>query len=261
MACSPNWPALRSGFGGGTQQAFSKARQGFSARLFAAANAHLLAMAQPLIDAHRWHGLRVVAADASRLQVSTRADASLRPDHYAFALFLPGAEWTLHASLHAPDGCERQMLLEALDELEPGRDVLVLDRGYPGNAMAAALAQRGVDFCVRVDATAWKVVKAFLRSNQSEALVTLDPPKRRDALDYGLQRAPTRVRLIRDVTPTGSVRILMTSLLDAQRHPAADFGALYHRRWRMCGSRLRRWRGPSGTGWWCWLKATPPRCN
>ncbi len=41
------------------------------------------------------------------------------------------------------------------------------------------------------------------------------------------------MRLIRDVTPTGSVRILMTSLLDDAQHPAAAFGALYHQRWRV----------------------------
>nr|WP_308418186.1 transposase [Chitinimonas sp. BJB300] len=27
--------------------------------------------------------------------------------------------------------------------------------------------------------------------------------------------------------------MLMTNLLDAERFPAADFGALYHRRWRI----------------------------
>ena len=37
----------------------------------------------------RWNGLRVAAADASRLRVSTRANAKLPADHYAFALFLP----------------------------------------------------------------------------------------------------------------------------------------------------------------------------
>jgi len=29
------------------------------------------------------------------------------------------------------------------------------------------------------------------------------------------------------------VRVLMTSLPDAQRYPAASFGALYHQRWRV----------------------------
>ena len=216
-----------------SEQAFSKARQGFSARLFDQVNTHLLRLAAPLIDAHRWHGLRVVAADASRIRVSTRANASLQADHWAFALFLPGAELTLHARLHSADGGERQMLFEALDELAPDRDLLVLDRGYPGNWMAAALAQRGLDFCMRVDATGWNVVKDFLRSGQTEAHITLKRPTPRDAVDYELQRTPTHVRLIRDVTPAGSVRILMTSLLDTERYPAAAFGALYHRRWRV----------------------------
>ena len=72
-------------------QAFSKARKGFSADLFSLANARLLELAAPLIDAHRWNGLRVIAPDGSRLQVSTRAGAHLDVDHQAFALYIAGA--------------------------------------------------------------------------------------------------------------------------------------------------------------------------
>ncbi len=214
-------------------QAFSQARRGFSWTLFTQANDHLLALARPLIDAYRWHGLRVLAGDGSRLQVSTRAGADLQADHYAFALYLPGAELTLHASLHAADGSERQMLFEALDVVQPQTDLLVLDRGYPSNALAAALTQTQRHFCWRVDATGWACVRQFLHSGQTDALVTLAPPSAADTATYTLARTPTRVRLIRDVTPDGSVRVLMTSLLDAAHYPAADFGTLYHRRWRV----------------------------
>ena len=218
---------------GVSAQAFSKARRGFSWTVFTQANDHLLALAQPLIDAHRWNGLRVVAADGSRLRVSTRAGAHLDADHYAFALFLPGAELTLHASLHPADGSERQMLFEALDAVQPDNDLLVLDRGLPGNTMAAILSQSRRHFCMRVDATGWTSVRQFLRSGQRESLVTLDAPSTADAGLYAIDRTPTRVRLIRDTTPTGNVRVLMTSLLDAARYPAAEFGALYHQRWRI----------------------------
>lgn len=214
-------------------QAFSKARKGFSADLFRLANRHLLTLAQPWMDAARWNGLRVVAADASRLRVSTRAKASLSADHYAFALFLPGAELTLHASLHPADGSERQMLFEALDELDADGDLLVLDRGYVGNAMVAALAQRGLGFCLRVDACAWRCVADFLRSGASEQVVPLPAPRAAEAAIYEIQALPSSVRLIRDVTPSGNIRVLMTNLLDAARYPAAQFGALYHRRWRV----------------------------
>ncbi len=117
-----------------SDRAFAKMRRGFSAQVFDQLNVTLLALARPLMDAHRWHGLRVVAADGSRLCVSTRRGAELDADHYAFALYLPGAELTLHATLHPADGSERQMLFESLDATEPD-DLLVLDRGLIGNAM------------------------------------------------------------------------------------------------------------------------------
>ncbi|MDR3454579.1 MAG: IS4 family transposase, partial [Rhodoferax sp.] len=214
-------------------QAFSKARRGLSAELFELARARLIALAQPHIDSMRWHGLRLVAADGSRLRVGTRRGHELRADHYAFALFLPGCELTLHAALHPADGSERQMLFEALDVLQPHTDLLLLDRGYIGNAMVATLAQREIPFCMRVDARNWKCVSAFARSGEAERVVTLEAPGELDACDYELARTPTTVRLIRDVTPGARVRVLMTSLLDGERYRAASFGALYHQRWRV----------------------------
>ena len=212
-------------------QAFSKARRGLSAELFDLARVRLISLAQPHIDSMRWRDLRLVAADGSRLRVGMRRGHDLRADHYAFALFLPGPELTLHAALHPADGAERQMLLEALDVLQPNSDLLLLDRGFIGNMMVAALAQRKIAFCMRVDARNWKCVTAFARSGEAERMVTLEAPGEQDACDYELARMPTTVRLIRDVTPGGRVRVLMTSLIDGQRYPAASFGALYHQRW------------------------------
>lgn len=214
-------------------QAFSKARKGFSATLFSLANERLLELVASLIDAHRWNGLRVIAADGSRLQVSTRAGAHLDVDHQAFALYIAGAELTLHASLHPADGSERQMLFEALDHVQPLTDLLVLDRGFSGTTTIASLVQSQRHFCLRVDRVGWRCVEHFLRSGQNEAIVTLAAPDRADAQTYELQRLPSTVRLIRDTTPSGSVRVLMTSLLDAQSYPWHTFGALYHRRWRI----------------------------
>lgn len=218
-------------------QAFSKARRGLSAELFELACTHLISLAQPHIDSMRWNGLRLVAADGTRLRVGTRRGHELRADHYAFALFLPGPELTLHAALHPADGAERQMLFEALDVLQPGTDLLLLDRGYIGNTTVATLVQREIPFCMRVDARNWECVSAFARSGQAERIVTLQAPSKRDACDYELARMPSTVRLIRDVTPSGRVRVLMTSLLDDQLYPAASFGALYHQRWRVGVSR------------------------
>lgn len=215
-----------------TDRAFAKARRGLSWQAFVSLNQTLLRTAAPLIDAHQWHGLRVVAADGSRLRVSTRRGADLDADHCAFALYLPGAELTLHAALGPADACERQMLFEALDQTAHD-DLLVLDRGLIGNTIAAAITQRQRHFCMRVDASGYAGVREFLHSGNTEAIVDLNPPRHADRIDYELQDQPTRVRLIRDPTPGGSVRVLMTSLLDSKRYPARTFGDLYHRRWRI----------------------------
>jgi len=40
------------------------------------------------------------------------------------------------------------------------------------------------------------------------------------------------VRLVRHVASTVKVRVLMTNLLNVTEFPAAEFGDLYHQRWR-----------------------------
>ena len=66
-----------------SDRAFAKARRGLSWQALGSLDQTLLRAAAPLIDAHQWHGLRVVAADGSRLRVSTRRGADLDADHSA----------------------------------------------------------------------------------------------------------------------------------------------------------------------------------
>lgn len=96
-----------------------------------------------------------------------------------------------------------------------------------------SLLQRGLSFVMRCDNNSdWPAVHEFIRSGRSEALVVLNTPSARDAADWGCQLQAPQVRLVRQVAPSGAVRVLATNLTPAQA-PAADFGALYHRRWRI----------------------------
>ena len=216
-----------------TAQAFSKARKGFSASVFRKLNTILLNLIEARMRFPRWHGFRVVAADASKLQLFLK-DATGRKvrEAIAFMMYLPSAEMALDFELYAPEVSERQMLFEHLDRLRPD-DLLVLDRGYPARWLVAVLLARGLHFCMRVDDTGFAQVARFRQSGDTEAVVTLAPPSATDAKDYGCPREATQVRLIRVITPTGRVHILMTSLLNAIDYPAADFGDLYHARWRI----------------------------
>ena len=216
-----------------TAQAFSKARKGFSAAVFRKLNTILLNLIEERMRFPRWHGFRVVAADASKLQLFLK-DATGRKvrEAIAFMMYLPGTEMALDFELYAPEVSERQMLFEHLDSLRRD-DLLVLDRGYPARWLVAVLLARGLHFCLRVDDTGFAEVARFRRSGDAEAVVTLAPPSAADAKDYGCPREATQVRLVRVITPTGRVHILMTSLLNTIDYPAADFGDLYHARWRI----------------------------
>jgi hypothetical protein len=221
-----------------SEQAFAKARAKLSTTAIPALNDWLVERADADGYVPRWRGLRLVAADASTLCFGRRASHVPRAasaDQIAFGLYLPGAEMMLAASLHSVHEGERQMLFQHLDRLSGG-DVLLMDRGYPSRWLVAVLNARGIGFCMRVEKAGnagFACVRDFLRSGEDDRIVTLPAPDRRDASDYECPATVQTVRLIRHVASSGKVRVLMTNLLDAAAFPRAEFGDLYHQRWRI----------------------------
>lgn len=218
-----------------SEQAFSQARAKLSLTAIPRLNDWLIARAERDRFVPRWRGLRLVAADASTVHFGLRASHVKRAalaDQILFGLFLPGPDLMLAASLHSVhERGERQFLIEHLDRLSPG-DLLLLDRGYPCRWLVAVLNHRAIKFCMRVDnAGGFACVRAFTRSDAIERVVMLPAPDKRDALDYECPRKPQRVRLVRNVSPSGEQRVLMTNLFDDKLYPADCFGELYHKRW------------------------------
>ena len=219
-----------------TDRGFARARDGLHAPALTALNDFVVQRAEAAGMVLRWRGLRVVAGDGSVLMPAVRACKRTKSlasaDQRLFALYLPGSELTLHASVYDPTGSERQMLVESLDRLGP-QDLLVLDRGYPAAWLVALLDERGIRWCMRCDNdSGWKALRGFARSGAEEAWVSLNPPSAEDVQTWGCGRAAPRVRLVRCVSTTGAVRVLATNL-DAQDYPAEAFGDLYHQRWRI----------------------------
>ena len=217
-----------------SDRAFAKARDRLHQPALAALNDLVVARADAAGLIPRWYGLRVVAADASVLMPATRAcllsRSSADRDQRLFALYLPGAELTLHASVHSELVAERRMLVEVLDVLGPN-DVLVLDRGYPAAWLIALLNARGIRFVMRCDNNGgWSATKKFQRSGLQEAMVTISAPSADEIADWHCPPTPPTVRLVRQTSPSGQVRVLATNL-DSAAFPAALFGDLYHQRW------------------------------
>ena len=222
---------------GVSDRAFAKARSHLHVPALSALNDQVLARASAAGMVPLWQGFRLVAADASVLMPAIRRCKRTRylaePDQRLFALYLPGAELTLHAAVHSASESERAMLANALDTLSPG-DVLLLDRGYPAAWLVNLLLARGIRFVMRCDTRSggWRNLRQFIRSIDTEAQITLSAPSALDVVDWDCSALPPTVRVVRQIAPNGQVRVLMTNLTAAQA-PATAFAALYHRRWRI----------------------------
>ena len=217
-----------------SEQGFAQARAKLSLTAIPLLNDWLIERAQHYGFVPRWNGLRLVAADASAVRFGLRASHVKRAalaDQVLFGLFLPGSELMLAASLHSVHESERQMLFEHLHRLS-GSDLLLLDRGYPARWLVAALNQRGIPFCMRVEKggnSGFACVRDFLRSGLAEQVVTLRAAERRDVLDFECPSEPQTVRLVRHIAPNGQVRVVMTNLFDVARFPACSFGEAFKR--------------------------------
>jgi hypothetical protein len=196
-------------------QAFYAARYKISSRVFDDVNRELITHVEKEVSIPRWQGLLVVAGDGTTVQL-TMLKKGIRSivSGVAFGLYLPGIEMFLSFKLQMGSCSERQMLFESIECLRP-QDLLLLDRGFPCRWLPAVLIVHHIHFCIRCDLSrGFKVVRDFLLSGESERVVTLRAPNRRDAEDYECPWTPTTVRLVRVVTPSGRVHVVMTSLLD-----------------------------------------------
>lgn len=90
---------------GVSDRAFAKARSHLHAPALSALNDQVLARASASGMVPLWQGFRLVAADASVLMPAIRRCKRTRrlaeADQRLFALYLPGAEITLHAAVHS----------------------------------------------------------------------------------------------------------------------------------------------------------------
>nr|WP_223164782.1 hypothetical protein [Massilia mucilaginosa] len=112
-----------------SEQAFAQARAKLSLTAIPLLNDWLVNRAELHGFVPRWHGLRLVAADASTVRFGVRATRRAHaapPDQILFGLFLPGAELMVATSLHGIEECgERQALVQHLDRLSSDDSLLL----------------------------------------------------------------------------------------------------------------------------------------
>jgi hypothetical protein len=231
-----------------TKSALSQARKKLLPSALAALCALWVREWLAVTGEYRWNGFRVLAADGTCVRVpkwrETQEAYGLGPNGdgsvvmaRVVGLLAVASNQMVHTQIGSYADGERNLLVRALGELSAG-DLLVLDRGYPAWWLFALFGQRGIAFCARLDSCGYAGVKQFSRSGAAEQIIEV--PLKGTALaklgKAGGKAEPgtvLRLRLVRVVLSTGCTEVLITSLLDTVAYPAAEFGALYHARWRI----------------------------
>jgi Transposase DDE domain len=138
----------------------------------------------------------------------------------------------LDARLEPCVSYEVDLAAQHLTYLQPD-DLVIYDRGYASFRMMALASQAVGDFLIRVPSGRFKVATDMLRgTGPDDVIVELAAPAGFQK-DTASQVLPTilTVRFIRVTLDNGEYEVLVTSLLDQQLYPAADFKQLYWLRW------------------------------
>jgi hypothetical protein len=111
-------------------------------------------------------------------------------------------------------------------------DLVIYDRGYPSFEFIYEHIKAGVDCLIRAKTVHSSLVKAFISSGKRSQLTIMYPDQDKSfrRKDYN-RKTGIQVRLLRVELPGGETEILITTLLDSQKHPAKMFKELYFMRW------------------------------
>jgi hypothetical protein len=201
-----------------------------------------------------WHGMSVYGVDGSKYNLPATAEIRNEFDpksglqycgkgHFPQCLVstvydvfrrLPIARTVVPAN-----SSERDEVKHLLPFIPLG-SVLLFDRGYPSYELIRYLLRKFSGYFVfRCPAqSTFSAVQAFVESGKEEDEICIDPSSNYLSKIPRKQRKELKalkLRVIRLVSPNGTVSVLLTNLYDKEEFPAQELTSLYFRRWEVEG--------------------------
>ncbi len=204
----------------------------------------------PQDPSYCWHGMSVIAFDGSKYDLP--ATEEIRNDfdpqsglnhegkgHYPQCLVTTAYDVFRHLpvarSIVNIHSSERDEAMALLPSIRPG-SALLFDRGYPSYKLIAHLREHHNGyFLFRCPAkSTFPAVEAFVESGMKEGFIIITPSNKYLQHMTARQRRKAKgiqLRVIRLVSPDGTVSVLLTNLLNKNNFPKEDIVDLYFRRW------------------------------
>lgn len=231
----------------------TKARKNLPWQLFETIFYQAVALAYELWPDHPdylWNGLSVFAIDGSKYQLpasdelrqafdpNSGLDGKLHkhyPQCMVSTVYDVFRRLPIARTIESMDKGERGEVKKMLPSI-PDNGVIVFDRGYPSYDLMRHLSYNYKGFYLfrcKTNQT-FPAVHQFIRSNKAHDIVSIKAPKR---FLEGIPRAersqynPLVVRMIKLVSPDGTLSVLITNLMDEKCYLSEDIIQLYYRRW------------------------------
>lgn len=229
-----------------TASAFCQARKKLRPEAFVALQNQANEAFYSSQHAKTWKGFRLVAMDTTTVRIPDAYDNRTYfgeargphggcPSARISCAYDPLNELFLHEALAPYGEGERALAIRHLEVCRPGKDLILLDRGYPAAWFFQLLQTKGLSFCCRTSKDRFAALEVFKEWTANDALVTLPPSSTNKAeyVEHGLAFQPIQVRALRIRRKDQDELILLTSLTDRERYPIYWFQELYEMRWRV----------------------------
>ena len=198
---------------------------------------------------HSFQGLRLLAVDGSTAVLPNHASII---EEFGTTNFGPYADsprsvgrtsvlydvlnlTVLDARIDRYDKSEREMAREHFDFVQPGKDLLLFDRGYPGLGLMFEMQARGIDYLIRMREDWWLEVRKMIEAGIKDKEVTFTLPANENALlkKHNTINNKIKCRLVCIELPQGGTEVLCTSIINKETLPFDCFAELYHFRWNI----------------------------
>lgn len=199
-----------------------------------------------------WHGMSVFAFDGSKytLPATNEIRNAFDPKsglqypgkgHYPQCLVTTAYDVFRRIAIArtvVPTNSSERDEVNPLLKYIPSGSVLLFDRGYPGYELIRLLMRRFTGYFVFrcPSQSTFPAVQAFIESGKDEDEICIDPSSNYLSKIPKKQRKDLealKLRVIKLVSPDGTVSVLLTNLYDTKQFPVQEIILLYFRRWEV----------------------------